>query len=64
LQQGLASVRAGVVAVGWRLAVVGPAIWSNRGFAAVAGRTRKDVSTAETITWINETLDRSVEGGK
>ena len=63
-QLELASVWAGVVAVGWRLAGVGPAIGSNPWFVAVAGRTRKDVSTAETITWINETLDRSVEGGK
>jgi hypothetical protein len=30
----------------------------------VVGRTRRDVSTAETITWIKETAERPVEGGK
>jgi len=53
----------GVVAVGWRLAGGGPAIRSAGVGAANAGQTRKDVSTAETITWIKETLDRPVEGG-
>jgi hypothetical protein len=31
---------------------------------AVVVRTRKDVSTVETITWIKVTKERSVEGGK
>jgi hypothetical protein len=34
------------------------------GVAALAGETRKDVSTAETITWIKVVAERRVEGGK
>jgi hypothetical protein len=34
------------------------------GGAAFAGGTRKDVSTAETITWIKVAMERPVEGGK
>src|SRR5262245_59055364 len=34
------------------------------GSAAFAGGTRKDVSTAETITWIKVVMERPVEGGK
>jgi hypothetical protein len=61
---GSPSLGSGVIAVGWRLPRMDPPSGPSVVRAANAGRTRKDVSTAETITWINEGLERPVEGGK